>query len=199
MYVSTGSPTCLDGLAPPRDRRRHGGARSISSECSERMRRSAAQVALGSFDRRRELRDLHVQRGKYPADRAPVSAALPPIQPAPQRSDPTFKGPARCSCVMPSSVTESAERSAKSESSPVLGQCHQDRLWPLRDRKRPVRQGAPLGPGRVPFATHGCYPRRKVADSSVIREHKTPAVAGVLIQADEGIRTLDLRHGKATL
>ena len=29
--------------------------------------------------------------------------------------------------------------------------------------------------------------------------HKTPGYPGVLIKADEGIRTLDLRHGKATL
>ena len=29
--------------------------------------------------------------------------------------------------------------------------------------------------------------------------HKTPEKPGVLLEADEGIRTLDLRHGKATL
>jgi hypothetical protein len=35
--------------------------------------------------------------------------------------------------------------------------------------------------------------------ASCPRNHKTPGHPGVLGEADEGIRTLDLRHGKATL
>jgi hypothetical protein len=30
-------------------------------------------------------------------------------------------------------------------------------------------------------------------------KQKTPRFAGLSVEADEGIRTLDLRHGKATL
>jgi hypothetical protein len=43
------------------------------------------------------------------------------------------------------------------------------------------------------------YPRDEPGVVFRPRTHKTPGKPGVLLEADEGIRTLDLRHGKATL
>jgi hypothetical protein len=50
-----------------------------------------------------------------------------------------------------------------------------------------------------PFGTHEWYPRMLMVYVAHPENNKTPGNPGVLSEADEGIRTLDLRHGKATL
>jgi hypothetical protein len=45
------------------------------------------------------------------------------------------------------------------------------------------------------FAIHECYPRSRKPRLSAVQKRQNPGNPGVLLQADEGIRTLDLRHG----
>src|SRR5580704_11381417 len=73
---------------------------------------------------------------------------------------------------------------------------------PARGRDIPPRRQSCTnanGACTASFATHGCYPRPATAHATPPPKAENPAICRLSLQADEGIRTLDLRHGKATL